>query len=111
MDVPSGNAGNQVPAKIAPAKPPVEKLVGDRSACSWAPAPLAPSAAEARVMMTLRYHLLWDAHQPGTTDSAVRSGKSISRAPAAAGDFKTRPPSPKSIPCAPRAVNDPSMRN
>ncbi len=44
-------------------------------------APETPPLAGVRTTPILRYHLLWEAHQPGVTDKTYLSGKAIAMPP------------------------------
>jgi len=57
---------------------------------------MIPSRAGVWKTSTFKYHLLWEAHQPGITTRTVPSGKSISMPPPARDT--TRPPEPRSSP-------------
>src|SRR5579864_4533145 len=89
MDLPSGSVGSQLSPGIAPRMP-------DRAGvCDTS---------------TLRYHLLTAGHQPGVTNKAVSSGKSISRPPGEDVGV-IRPPWPRSIPFGPSVFSAPSTRS
>src|SRR5688572_29546457 len=90
---------------MAPPSPPVASLplvVGEP--------PETLGVARLGITAMLRYHLPWDAHQPGVTSSVYLSGNAILMPPGAAV-VAMLPPLPTSIPAGPSVVSAPSTRS